>query len=62
MVAVAERYLTVEEVAELLHVDPHSVRRWLRAGTLRGVALGGRTGWRIPEEALTAFLDERMRS
>jgi excisionase family DNA binding protein len=57
---VAEQYLTVEEVAERLRVNPASVRAWLRDGKLRGLALGGRTGWRIPAEAFEAFLAERM--
>jgi excisionase family DNA binding protein len=61
MVAMAsERYLTVEECAERLRVDGATVRRWLRDGKLRGLSLGGRTGWRIPEEAFARFLDERM--
>lgn len=51
--------LTVDQVAERLKVNEQSVRRWLREGKLKGVAFGGRTGWRISEDDLQAFLDTR---
>jgi excisionase family DNA binding protein len=53
--------LTVWEVATRLQVHEESVRRWLREGQIRGVPLGGRAGWRIPEEELGRFLEERRR-
>ena len=49
-------FYTVKEVAALLRVHPVSVGDWLRAGELRGVAFGGRTGWRIEAEDLEAFV------
>jgi excisionase family DNA binding protein len=58
---VAGRMLTVREVATRLQVHEESVRRWLREGQIRGVPLGGRAGWRIPEEELGRFLEERRR-
>ena len=51
--------LTVDQVAERLKVNEQTVRRWLREGELQGVAFGGRTGWRISEGDLQAFLDAR---
>ena len=51
--------LTVDQVAERLKVNEQTVRRWLREGQLEGVAFGGRTGWRISEADLQAFLDAR---
>jgi excisionase family DNA binding protein len=51
--------LTVEQVAERLQVNEQTIRRWLRDGDLNGVSFGGRTGWRISEEDLQAFLDRR---
>ena len=54
-----ERLLTVEDVAERLQVNEQTVRRWLREGELTGVPFGGRTGWRISEADLQAFLDRR---
>ena len=54
-----ESMLTVEQVAERLQVNEYTVRRWLRGGELSGVPFGGRTGWRVKEEELQAFLDRR---
>jgi len=54
-----EKMLTVDQVAERLQVNEYTVRRWLRAGELEGVPFGGRTGWRVKEKDLQAFLDRR---
>lgn len=53
-----ERLLTVAQVAEQLQVNPETVRRWLRSGKLRGISLGDRAGYRIPERELRRFLEE----
>lgn len=54
-----DRVLTVNQVAERLQVNEQTVRRWLREGDLVGAPLGGRTGWRIPESEVAAFLERR---
>ena len=54
-----ERLLTVEQVADWLQVNEQTIRRWLREGELTGVPFGGRTGWRISEEDVRAFLERR---
>ena len=54
-----ERVFTVNQVAERLQVDVQTVRRWLRNGDLVGIPFGGRTGWRVAESELHAFLDRR---
>jgi excisionase family DNA binding protein len=47
-----DRMLTVDQVAERLQLGPETIRRWLRAGKLRGVRLGGtKAGYRVPEVA-----------
>jgi excisionase family DNA binding protein len=52
--------LTVQEVADRLRVTPLTVRRWINAGDLAAVKLGGdKAGWRIEEVDLVAFLDQR---
>lgn len=51
-----ERWLTVPEVADVLRVHPETVREWLRSGRLEGVRIGRRSGWRISEAQLDAFL------
>lgn len=44
-----ERYVTVEEVAKRLALNPETIRRWLRDGKIKGVRIGvRRAGWRIP--------------
>lgn len=57
-----ERVLTVNQVAERLQVNTQTVRRWLREGELVGIPIGGRTGWRVEERELQAFLDRRRLS
>ncbi len=48
--------LTVREFAEKLRVKEETVRRWLRAGKIRGVHLGDRAGWRIPASEVDRIL------
>lgn len=49
--------LTVQEVAEQVRTTPATVRRWLRAGRLRGVMPGGtKVGYRVRESELQRFL------
>jgi len=49
------RLLKPEEAAEILGVNPGTVRRWLREGKLKGVKVGRL--WRITEEDLKAFIE-----
>lgn len=52
-----DRMLTTAEVAERLRVTVPIVRKWLRAGLLRGVQLPSRrAGWRVPESELDRFM------
>ncbi len=51
-----ERWLTVNQIAERLQVHPETVRRWLRDGRLRGRNFGGKSGYRVREADLEAFL------
>jgi len=52
-------YLTAADVAALLRVHPETVKNWLRAGTLSGVILSDRAGWRVRRADVDRFLDER---
>ena len=54
----SDELLTVAQVAARLKVNPETVRRWLRAGQLRGILLGDRAGWRISESELATFLQQ----
>jgi excisionase family DNA binding protein len=55
---VAEQLLTVNEVAAQLRIKPETVRRWLRAGKIRGALPGGdKMGYRIAEGEVTRLLN-----
>jgi acetyl-CoA synthetase len=45
---------TIEEVAELLKVNPRTINRMLERGELRGFKVGRL--WRVSEEALQAYM------
>jgi excisionase family DNA binding protein len=51
-----ERLLSPNNVAERLNISPLTVRRWLKAGKLKGVRLGRL--WRVLERDLEAFLQK----
>ena len=53
--------MTVNEIAETLKVHPRTVKRWIMEGQISAFKLGDRAGWRVEEEALQAFLEERRR-
>ena len=54
-----ETWWTVEEIAARLKVSEFTVRAWLRQKRLRGVNFSGKTGWRVRDSELRAFLTER---
>ena len=51
-----ERWYTVEQIATTLQVHEQTVRRWLRTHALTGRYFGGKTGWRVRQSDLDAFL------
>ncbi len=55
-----EDWLTVPTVAERLGVSQETVRRWIRAGEIAVLDLGGpKAGYRIREADLDVFLTKR---
>lgn len=54
-----DRWLTIEEITQMLSVHEQTVRRWIREGQLPGVLLGRKAGYRIRESDLNAFLENR---
>ncbi len=52
-----KRFLTTDEVAKLLQVDPESVRRYVRRGDLKAVKLGGKF-IRIEKVDLNKFIEK----
>ncbi|MBA2363011.1 MAG: helix-turn-helix domain-containing protein [Chloroflexia bacterium] len=55
-------YYTVKDVAATLKVHPQTVKDWLRAGELEGANFGGRTGWRVTDAQLRAFVERRTQA
>ena len=54
-------WLTVRDVAQLLHVKEDTVRRWIRQERLTATFFGGRTGYRIRRADLQKFLRDSAR-
>ena len=55
-----EEWMSVEQVAEKIKVSEETVRRWIRAGDLPVLDLGGpRSGYRIRTSDLESFLQAR---
>ncbi len=52
------KFFTTEGAAEILKVDPESVRRYVRSGELKSVKLGNKF-IRIAEEDLKSFINQR---
>jgi excisionase family DNA binding protein len=53
--------LTIQEVADILRVDPTTVRRWVRDGVLDAVALphrNKRVAYRVKRETVEKLLSE----
>jgi excisionase family DNA binding protein len=51
-----QRFLTISEAAEFLHVSEISLRRWTNSGKLRCFRVGGRNERRFLVEDLLAFM------
>jgi excisionase family DNA binding protein len=51
-----QRFLTITEAAEFLHVSETSLRRWTNSGKLRCFRVGGRNERRFLKEDLLAFM------
>lgn len=57
----ADELLTVPEVAARLKLKPETVRRWLRAGKLKGIVFSDRGGWRVAQSEVQRFLAQASR-
>ncbi len=56
-----ERLMTLQQVADFLHVSKSSVRRWSCRGALRSYVIGGRGDRRYRVEDVLAFLEGSSR-
>lgn len=55
-------YLTTRDIAKRLSINPVTVRRWIEAGKIPAVKIGGkgRHGrWRVKEEDLERFINPK---
>jgi prophage regulatory protein len=58
-VAMAQRFLTLADVAEELAVSVAQVRVLVRSGELRAIQVGGRNQWRVESSALEEYIQEQ---
>lgn len=56
VMTVAERFLTVDQVAEELHLSAETIRRYLRSGKLKGRLINRQAGWLIERAELERFI------
>ena len=50
------KFYTPQDLARIAGVDPNTVRRWIKAGIVRGQKVGGR--YRIPASEMLRFISE----
>jgi len=55
-----QKLLTIAEAAEILHLNPEVVRRWLRSKKLYGIKVG--SDWRLPESSLQKIFQQAANS
>ncbi|WP_193312991.1 helix-turn-helix domain-containing protein [Georgenia subflava] len=55
----AQRFLTLADVAEELAVSVAQARVLVRTGELRAIQVGGRNQWRVESSALEEYIQEQ---
>lgn len=55
----AQRFLTLADVAEELAVSVAQVRVLVRSGELRAIQVGGRNQWRVETAALEEYIQQQ---
>lgn len=50
------RFLTLDDVAEVLNISAAQAYALVRAGDLRAVKIGGRGQWRVEDAELEAYI------
>ena len=53
---IEERWLTVDDVATALRVNPETIRRWIKAGRLPAYDLGRKAGYRLRPSEVEQFV------
>lgn len=64
MLTMAKKLFTINQVAEILEVSDRTVRRWIKAGTLKAFPIPGRgrygQEWRIPGESVNEMANSKL--
>ncbi|MDN5617116.1 MAG: helix-turn-helix domain-containing protein [Kocuria sp.] len=58
---VAQRFLTLVDVAEILNVSVSQSRAMVRSGELPAIQVGGRGQWRVERAVLEEYIAEAYR-
>ena len=53
-----KEFLTVTQIADIFGVNPQTIRIWIKQGDLEAVRHGVAGNYKIPKEALLAFLNK----
>lgn len=56
-----QRWYTVAELAERWRLNAEVIRRWIRAGKIEVLELGGKAGYRVRASEVEKFERERMK-
>ncbi len=54
-----KKYLTIEDIAEMLNVHRNTVRQWIDAKELPALKLGRQRGYRVAQKDLEAFIQRK---
>lgn len=56
------KLIKIREAAEILGVNPETLRRWDNEGTLKAIRIGRRKDRRYNKEKIMKLLDQRVRT
>ncbi|MCM3509462.1 helix-turn-helix domain-containing protein [Rothia sp. P100] len=53
---VEQRFLTLNDVSEILNISLSQTRALVRTGELKGIQIGGRNQWRVESSMLEQYI------
>ncbi|WP_026530345.1 helix-turn-helix domain-containing protein [Haematomicrobium sanguinis] len=57
-----QRFITLTDVAEILGISGVQARALVTSGELRAIQVGGRGQWRIEQDVLEQYIQDRYRA
>ena len=54
----SDRFLTLADVAEILHMSASQTYALVRGGDLQGIQIGGRNQWRVERTKLEEYIEQ----